>query len=186
MIVAATILLANYQSTESKAAAKLGKDLSKYAEDQGSKTHKKYLLVIKPERAWKLSTKVDEQLDAEGMWREDVEAVSSVWKKANLGTYVNITYASPSGDWFATEEYAIRTNNQFATATVQFSSFNPFEFRKTETRLFNKTGKLLSKKLAYTTFEDKPLTKSQIGELGDIGREFKLLKSARQLPFSIK
>lgn len=186
MTLAATILLAGIQSTEAKSAAKLAKDLAAYAEDQGAKTYKSYLLVTKPKNLWKASTKVDEQLDQEGMWREDVAAVASIWKKSGLGTIVNITHSSPSGDWFATEEYAIRTNGQFAQGVVQFSSFNPFEFRKTETRLFSKSGKLLSKKIAYTTFEGKPLTKSQIDELGDIGREFKLLKTAKQLPFSIK
>lgn len=186
MILATAILLAGAQSAEASAAAKLGKELSQMAAQEGAKPSKTFILFTKPKRAWKPSTKPDEQIDAEGMWREDVEAVATVWPKPKVGTFVSIAYTSASGDWFASEDYSLRPDGTFAVARVQFSSFNPFEFRKTETRLVSKTGKTLSSKLEYTSFEGKPLTKAQIKELGDIGREFKLLKSPKEIPFAIK
>jgi hypothetical protein len=186
VILATTILLIATQSAEAKAAAKLGQELSQIAAQEGAKPTKTYILFTKPKRAWKLSTKADEQLDSEGVWREDVEAVATVWPKPNVGTFVAIAYTSQTGDWFAAEDYSHRPDGSFAVARVQFSSFNPFEFRKTETRLVGSKGDTLSSKVEYTTFEGKLLSKAQIKELGDIGSEFKLLKSPKQLPFPIK
>jgi hypothetical protein len=186
VILATAILLTGIQSAEAKAAAKLGKELSQIAAQEGAKPTKTYILFTKPKPTWKLSTKPDEQLDSEGMWREDVEGVGTVWPKAKVGTFVSMAYSSPSGDWFASEDYSLRADGTLAVARVQFSSFNPFEFRRTETRLVSKAGKTLSTKLEYTDFDAKPLTKAQIKELGEVGKEYKLRKSAKELPFAIR
>jgi hypothetical protein len=186
VILATAILFAGVQTSEAKAAAKLGEELVQVMMKEGAKPSKTYILFSQPKRVWKVSTKPDEQLGEEGGWREDVEAVGTVWPKAKVGTYVSISYSSPSGDWFAAENYAIRSNGAFAMAKTYFSSFNPIEFRRIEVRLFSKTGKLLSTKIDYTNFDEKPLTKAELKTVGDIGKEFKLLSSAKKIPFAIK
>lgn len=140
--------------------------------------------VMKKGGKWVKMKTQNDHLDKDGMWRQDVNDVTSVFSKKGQFILVTVSDSSPSGDWFDTSTYYFWPDKKLAKA--EFSYLRIDWAGQRVTRWFDRRGKqvLREEKALSGTGEDstnpEDVTRSKESRLGE--RRYPLTYSG--LPFA--
>lgn len=140
--------------------------------------------VMKKGGKWVKMKTPNDHLDKDGMWRQDVNGVTSVISEKGQFILVTVSDSSPSGDWFDTSLYYFWPNKKLAKA--EFSYLRIDWGGQRVTRWFDQSGRqvLREEKALSGTGEDssteEAVARSKESRLGE--RKYPLTYSG--LPFA--
>lgn len=180
MLCASLLILGQSAKPVNADALKLVELADQHAEG-AAKTAK---WVMKRGGKWVKMKTQNDHLDKDGMWRQDVNDVTSVFTKKGQFILVTVSDSSPSGDWFDTSTYHFWPNKKLARA--EFSYLRIDWGGQKVTRWFDRNGRqvLREEKALNGTGEESTdsevVTRSKESKLGS--RKYPLTYSA--LPFA--